>query len=43
MQTPLKLVYGQEVVVPIKYLVHSLKIVAFTGMDDTNTIQDRPA
>jgi transposase InsO family protein len=34
MQTPFKLVYGLEVVVPMEYLVPSLRIVAFTDMDD---------
>jgi hypothetical protein len=28
-------------VVPMEYLVPSLRIVAFTGMDDTGTVQDR--
>jgi len=32
--TPFKLVYGQEVVVPMGFLVPSLWIVAFTKMDD---------
>jgi hypothetical protein len=41
MQTPFKLVYGQEAVVPMEYLVPSLRIVAFTGMDDIDAIQDR--
>jgi hypothetical protein len=41
MQTPFKLVYGLEVVVPMEYLVPSLKIVAFTDMDDTGTIHER--
>lgn len=31
--TPFKLVYGQKVVVPIEYIVPSLRIVAFTDMD----------
>jgi hypothetical protein len=35
MQTPFKLVYGLEVVVPMEYLVPSLRIIAFTDMDDT--------
>jgi hypothetical protein len=38
-QTPFKLVYGLEAVVPMEYLVPSLIIAAFTGMDDTNAIQ----
>jgi hypothetical protein len=41
MQTPFKLVYGLEVVVPMEYLVPSSRIVAFTGMDDTGPVQER--
>jgi transposase InsO family protein len=41
MQTPFKLVYGLEAVVPMEYLVPSLRIVAFTNMDDTGTIHER--
>jgi len=33
--TPFKLVYGQEAVVPMEFLVPSLRIVAFTEMDDS--------
>jgi transposase InsO family protein len=43
MQTPFKLVYGLEVVVPMEYLVPSLRIVAFTDMDDTGAIRERLA
>jgi hypothetical protein len=43
MQTPFKLVYGLEVVVPMEYLVPSLRIVAFTDMDDTGVVQERLA
>ena len=43
MQTPFKLVYGIEVVVPMEYLVPSLIIVAFTYMDDTGAIRERLA
>ena len=43
MQTPFKLVYGLEAVVPMEYLVPSLKIVTFTDMDDTGAIQNRLA
>jgi hypothetical protein len=42
-QTPFKLVYDLEAVVPMEYLVPSLRIVAFTGMDETCTVQDRLA
>jgi hypothetical protein len=41
MQTPFKLVYGLEVVVPMEYFVPSLRIEAFTSMDDIGDVQDR--
>jgi hypothetical protein len=41
MQTPFKLVYGLDVLVPMEYLVPSLRIAAFIGMDDTRTMQYR--
>jgi transposase InsO family protein len=41
MQTPFKLVYGLEAVVPMEYLVPSLKITAFTNMDDIGVVQER--
>jgi transposase InsO family protein len=40
MQTPFKLVYGLEAMVPMEYLVPRLRIVAFTVMDDTGAIQN---
>jgi hypothetical protein len=43
MQTPFKLVYGLEVVVPMEYLVPSLRIATFTDMDDTGVVQERLA
>jgi transposase InsO family protein len=43
MKTPFKLVYGLEVVVPMEYSVPRLKIVSFTGMDDTGIFQERLA
>jgi hypothetical protein len=39
--TPFKLVYGLEAVVPMEYLVPSLRIAAFIGMDDTGVVQNR--
>jgi hypothetical protein len=42
-QTPFKLVYGLEVVVPMGYLVPRLIIATFTGMEDTGTVQDKLA
>jgi hypothetical protein len=41
MKTHFKLVYGLEVVVPMEYLVPSLRIVAFIDMDDPNVVQER--
>jgi hypothetical protein len=41
MQTPFKLVYGLEVVVPMEYLVPSLSIATFTDMDDIGIVQER--
>jgi len=32
--TPFRLVYGQEVVVSMEFILPSLRIVAFTEMDD---------
>jgi transposase InsO family protein len=43
MQTPFKLVYGLEAVVPMEYLVPSLRIASFTCMYDTSVVQDRLA
>jgi hypothetical protein len=42
-QTPFKLVYGLEAMVPMEYLVPSLIISSFTGMDETSVVQDRLA
>ena len=41
MYTPFKLVYGLEVVVLMKYLVPSLRSVAFTDMDDIDVVSER--
>jgi hypothetical protein len=41
MQTPFKLVYGLEAVVPMEYLVPSLRIATVTDMDDTGVVQER--
>jgi transcription antitermination factor NusG len=41
MQTPFKLVYGLEAVVPMEYWVPSLRIIAFKNMDDTGVVQER--
>jgi hypothetical protein len=37
------LVYGLEVVVPMKYLVPSLRIVSFIDMDDIGVVRERLA
>jgi hypothetical protein len=42
-QTPFKLVYGQEAVVPMEYLVPILRFATFTSMDDTDDVQERLA
>jgi hypothetical protein len=39
--TPFKLVYGQEVVVPLEFLVPSLRVVAITHMTERGAIQER--
>lgn len=36
--TPFKLAYGQEVVMPMQYVVPSLRIVALTNMEDEQTV-----
>jgi hypothetical protein len=41
MQTHFKLVYGLEALVPMEYLVPSLRIVAFTDMDGIGIVQER--
>jgi hypothetical protein len=41
MKTHFKLVYGLEAIVPMTYLVPSLRIVSFTYMDDTGIVQER--
>jgi transposase InsO family protein len=43
MQTPFTLVYGLEVVIPMEYLVPSLRIATFKDMNDIGTIQNRLA
>jgi transposase InsO family protein len=43
MQTPVKLVYGIETVVPMEHLVPRLIIASFTDMDDIGVVQDRLA
>eukprot|EP00253_Pinus_taeda_P016861 PITA_16861 len=40
-QTPFRLVYGVEVVMPMEYIVPSLCIEAFTGMADHKALEER--
>jgi transposase InsO family protein len=43
MHAPFKLVYGLEAVVPMEYLVPSLRIATFKDMDDTANVQNKLA
>ena len=40
-QTPFKLAYGQEAVMPMEYIVPSLKIATLTDLADEETIEER--
>ena len=40
-QTPFRLVYGVEVVMPMEYIMPSLHIVALTGMTDHGALEER--
>jgi hypothetical protein len=40
-QTPFKLAYGQEAVMPMEYIIPSLKIAALTDLADEETIEER--
>ena len=39
-KTPFKLVYGQEVVMPMEYIDPSLCIATMTGMDDEGELEE---
>ena len=39
--TPFRLVYGQEAIMPMEYIVPSLKTSAFTKMDDPTIMTER--
>ena len=39
-QTPFKLVYGQEAVMPMDYIVPSLHLAAAMGMDDAEALEE---
>ena len=40
-QTPFKLAYGQEAIMPMEYVVPSLRIVALIDMADEETVNER--
>ena len=40
-KTPFWLVYGQEVCMPMEYIVPSLRIVAITEMIDIGALEER--
>lgn len=42
-QTPFRLVYGQEEIMPMEYIVLSLRILAFTNMEDYDIMKERMA
>ena len=39
--TPFKLAYGQEVVMPMEYIVPSLRVVVVTDMTNEDTLKER--
>ena len=39
--TPFRLAYGQKVVMPMEYIIPSLKVATITGMDDEDTVNER--
>jgi len=41
--TPFRLVYGQEAVMPLEYIVPSLWVAAFTDMTNPDVVQERLA
>lgn len=40
-QTPSRLIYGVKIVIPMEYIVPSLRIVAFMGMEDYGALEER--
>jgi len=40
-QTPFRLVYGVEAVIPMEYIMPSLRITTLTGMTDHKTLEER--
>ena len=39
--TPFRLAYGQEVVMPMEYIIPSLKVAALIDMTDEDTVNER--
>ena len=39
-QTPFRLVYGQEDVMPMEYIVPSLRVAAITEMTDVDVVEE---
>jgi len=42
-QTPFRLVYGMEAVMPMEYIIPSLRITAMTGMSYHEALEERLA
>ena len=42
-QTPFQLVYGIEAIMPMEYIIPSLRIAALTGMMDCEALEERLA
>jgi hypothetical protein len=40
-KTPFRLVYGQEIVVPLEFLVPSLHVATITNMTERGTVEER--
>ena len=40
-KTPFRLVYGQEAVVPLEFLVSSLRVATITNMTEQGVVQER--
>ena len=40
-QTPFRLVYGREAVMPMEYIIPSLLIAALTGMSNHEDLEER--
>ena len=42
-QTPFRLLYGEEAVMPMEYIIPSLRIAVVTGMADRAALEERIA